>query len=734
MYPDRSSTRFPSVQLFPAFRSGIAAVTGLLILLTAAPVWAFSLGRMEVVSGFGEKFNAEIEIKAHPEKPLKVGIGSADDYFKSGVPRPSVVDELQLPGTIETVDGRQILRVMSALPLFHPSFNLVVRAEQAGDIIMENYLISVDFKQSVSLRLKAEREQDRLEAENEPEEKPEETIEELPEIADAGMTPQEDTPAPKEEVAPEPESEPAVVSAGNEEEPAPEIPAEVPGVTPVVVAVHPAPLVVRELPEIDTPEVEPLPTPLEEPAPPPVVVPAPKKPEAKPAVKEEAAKQVARAPSPDKLDEPAAAPKAKKEEPPAKAPVVLSRETYGPLKKGESLESIVTDLKLNDAERQKAAVALWMDNQDKFIKGNIHGLASGVELNMTSLNARMQEVSSHRARWTIQNHWQEWELIKDRLKLASEVDLPPMVAELLTAPPDPAQQRELLERIELWRGSWERGDLNTHLALFSQKPPSAGKYRGPAYWKRFKGMMFKRHKQVRLRIGKPLVIRHQDWAFVGFDQWFDSSRMQSYGRKTLEWVKEDGEWKIANEHFAVKKFLNKLRESGSESGPVTEADFSKPESLTYPIVVHAATKLNLPAGIKALNHLRDQGFHAYLAPLYVTPVKKIYRVIVSRLSDWNNAEELTRAVRRLPVSRFAAPKRFPFSLKAGEFLEEGKAAAAVETLRKKGISSYQHSAGGGNFPNPAIQVLVGAFLEKENALRYARELKKAGVAVELVSP
>ncbi|QPJ62577.1 MAG: hypothetical protein G3M70_12120 [Candidatus Nitronauta litoralis] len=700
--------------------------------MIASSVHAFSLGPMEVVSDFGEKFNAEIELQANPDKPIKVSIGSPEDYLKSGVPRPSVVDELVLPGKIENRDGLQILRVLSPLPLFHPSFNLVIRAEQAGDIIMENYLVSVDFKQSVSLRLKAEREKDKQAPPEEPEPKPEESVDE---VVDAGLTPEEETPeTPIETPVEKPVEEPEAVAAGKASEEEQQEAAPGPQAPPVVVAVHPAPLVVRELPEIETPELEPLPTPVAEPAPPAVVIQAPKKPEPRPAAKEELARQVARVPSPEKKEEPPAPEKLRKAPEPGKPPVVLSRETYGPLKKGESLESIVSDLKLSETERQKAAVALWMNNQDKFIKGNIHGLASGVELNLTSLDAKMKEVSSHRARWTIQNHWQEWELIKDRLKLASELDLPPMLAELLTSPPDNELQRVIHERVEAWRSSWEKEDLKSHLALFSEQPAKAGKFRGMAYWKRFKGMMFKRHKQVRLKIGKPLVVLHKDWAFVGFDQWFDSNRMQSYGRKTLEWVLEGGVWKIANEHFAVKKFFNKLKESGSENGPVTEADFSKPESLTHPIVVHASTKLNLASAVKVLNRLRDQGFHAYIAPLYVTPVKKIYRILVSRLSDWGNAEDLTRAVRKIPSARFAAPKRFPFSLKAGEFLKESEAKSAEEELRKKGISTYRLSAGGGNFPNPVIQILVGAFLEKDNALRYAGELKKSGLKTELVSP
>lgn len=711
-------------------RSGCCFLAGWFLLFCCAlpqPVWGFSLGSMEVISSFGEKFNAEIGLKANPDKPLSVRIGSQEDYEKAGLSRPSVVDELVLPGKIEIRDGRQILRVVSPLPLFHPSFNLVVRAEQGGNVIMENYLISVDFKQSVTLRLKAEREQD-LEVPAEPEPEPE---------ALAGTGPMEEEPPSLEPENTEPETESAAVNAEPETETAP---AAVNALPPVVVAVHPAPLVVRELAEPATREVEPLPTPHTEPAPPAqpqVVIPLPEKPEAEPAPKPQVVERVARAPAPERqIHEPEDVPAGKPASPEktAVSPLVVAQETYGPLKRGESLDSIVTDLKLGETRKEKAAVALWMDNRDKFIKGNMHGLAAGVELNLTSFEARLKEVSDRRAHWLVQNHWQEWELIRDRLKLASEIDLDPLVAELLAAPPKKDVQSAIVSRLEEWRSSWEKGDLGQHLALFSKQPPVPGKTRGYAYWERFKGMMFKRHKQVRLRVGAPVVVLQGDQAFVGFDQWFDSDKMQSFGRKTLEWVREQGGWKITSEHFAVKKFFNKLRASGSESGAVTEADFSKPDSLTYPIVVHASTKLNLGEAVEVLNELRARGWHAYIAPLYVTPVKKIYRVLVGRQSDWNGAEEMTRQIRRMKASRFAAPKRFPFALMAGEFLQEGEAEALAEALRQKGVSAYLHSAGGGNFPNPVTQVLVGAFLEKENAERYAGELAKAGIGASLVSP
>lgn len=713
------SPRFISVCIL----AGLLLLSGLIL---PGAGWAFSLGPMEVISSFGEKFNAEIELKANPDKPLKVRIGSAEDYQKSGLARPSVVDELVLPGKMENRDGKHILRVTSPLPLFHPSFNLVVRAEQGGNVIMENYLISVDFRQSVTLRLKAEREQD-IEANKDPEPEPEELVSASPKAEEAPAM-ETDPGIPAEPEIPEASKEAEAQQVEDTVQP------KTPG--PVVVAVHPAPLVVRELPAPATREVEPLPVPNVEPAAPaqpPVVIPPAAAPEPAPAP--EPVDQVARAPAPEKQD-PEPKPPVEQPAPPksAAAPLVVAQETYGPLKRGESLDSIVTDLKLDEAHKQKAAVALWMDNRDKFIKGNIHGLNAGVELNLTSFDARLKEVSDRRARWLIQNHWQEWELIRDRLKLASEIDLDPLVAELLAAPPKKDVQQTIATLVEEWRGSWEKAELDRHLALFSKQPPVAGKTRGFAYWERFKGMMFQRHGQVRIRIGTPVVVIQKEQAFVGFDQWFDSDKMQSFGRKTLEWAREPEGWKITGEHFAVKKFFNKLRATGSESGAVSEADFRRPDSLTYPIVVHASTKLNRADAVKVLNELRGQGWHAYIAPLYVTPVKKIYRVLVGRQSEWNGAEDLTRQIRLLKESRFAAPKRFPYALMAGEFLKEDEAAALAETLRQKGVSTYLHSAGGGNFPNPVTQVLIGAFLEKENAERYAGELGKAGINTSLVSP
>ena len=48
--------------------------------------------------------------------------------------------------------NRRFLHVVSVSPLFHPSFNLLLKAERATGPIFENYLITVDFQDSVSLK------------------------------------------------------------------------------------------------------------------------------------------------------------------------------------------------------------------------------------------------------------------------------------------------------------------------------------------------------------------------------------------------------------------------------------------------------------------------------------------------------------------------------------------------------------------------------------------------------
>lgn len=679
---------------------------------------AFSLGSMEILSSYGDKFLAEIELKTDPANPIRVSIGSPQDYARLNVTRPGVVDDLIVAEVPKIQGDRRVIRIVSRFPFFYPSFNLILRAEQGEGTILENYEVSADFKQGLTLKLKAERRRDRVPA------APETPV--AARVDNPSIIPQVDAraapPSPEEPAAPggrfskTDAPPPAVERKETVSTLEPSAPAAIP--------VPPAPLVRREAAAPKAGKGQPVAVPdriqragaIRVPAPPP-------------------ASALHKKTGGSSLDRPAPVS-------PLTTEPVGQRRPFGdpslsfahlpptlkPLQQGDTLSAAINRMNLPWVNHERVAVALWETNRDKFIQGNIHGLPVGVELDMRSLQARFQQVDAIQAHRLLQNHWQEWKARRGRLRLPDDLGDYPNLANLLT-PQERREEKAALEKlIHTWQSSWEQGDLDLHLSLYAQPVTPVKNGRDFAYWKRFKSRMFSRHQGVSLRLGPITIVRTDAVAFVGFDQWFDSNRMRSFGRKTLEIARVGETWEIRDEHFAVKQFFSKDRDWEPPEEPATVAVAAG--RMKSPFVVHASTRIRREGAIQVLRELRRQGFNAYLAPLYVTPKKKIYRILVDRFSDWDRVDSLAESIRRVQAARFAAPKEFPFALKMGEFSRRQEARALVAGLSEEGLSTYLWESKGEPVPAPrrTFLVLAGGFFEKRNAERYARELEARGLS------
>ncbi|NIY13400.1 MAG: hypothetical protein GWM98_00155, partial [Nitrospinaceae bacterium] len=136
----------------------------LMVLLIGGPLapnaGALSLGSIDIKSSFGERFEAEVEVRGDPEKKLEVALGSFQDYRKLEVERHRILDDLRIKLPHKIQGNRRLVRIVSERPLFYPSFNLVIRAEQNGGTLLENYLVTVDFQQSLALNVKGPGEED----------------------------------------------------------------------------------------------------------------------------------------------------------------------------------------------------------------------------------------------------------------------------------------------------------------------------------------------------------------------------------------------------------------------------------------------------------------------------------------------------------------------------------------------------------------------------------------------
>ena len=112
------------------------------LFFTASPSIAFFVGNLEVKSKFGGKFEASFEIHLDNDEGYEVALGKLDDYKKLGLTRSSLVNSLKLEKPAATKGAKRVIRIFSNIPLFFPSFNLVVIAKNNRGTLLENFLVT----------------------------------------------------------------------------------------------------------------------------------------------------------------------------------------------------------------------------------------------------------------------------------------------------------------------------------------------------------------------------------------------------------------------------------------------------------------------------------------------------------------------------------------------------------------------------------------------------------------
>ena len=90
-------------------------------------------------------------------EPVEVGLGDVDDYIKMGLEREDIIDALTLD-LVQLADGsKSTVKIRSNNPLFFPSFNLVVWVTHNSGTLLENFLVTVDFQQSLALNVRGKK-------------------------------------------------------------------------------------------------------------------------------------------------------------------------------------------------------------------------------------------------------------------------------------------------------------------------------------------------------------------------------------------------------------------------------------------------------------------------------------------------------------------------------------------------------------------------------------------------
>ncbi len=686
-------------------------VLGLAFAGSSTDCFAFSFEGIDIQSKFGERFSAELEVLLEEDGEFQVKIGDKADYQRLELERPGIIDDLQIVVPIETKERRKIIRVISKRPLFFPSFNLIISGTFNDGTVLENYLVAVDFQQNLALNVQEPKKQ-------KPQTTPPLQKEEV-DLLNGGSAAVESTASmesPQELLAKE---EGFVTSEVADDQEPPGIPPRVNA--PSWMAKPPAQLKgVRGrdsffpgatwVSEKRFPDKMPpfAPSQLQVEPPPEMTQVSEKEPASE-------ATTIAPEPAPKPVEN-----------------VSSPGLGYGPLAQGETLFSIAKKLNIEGADAARVAVALWMENPGSFLHGNMNGVRAGSRLSLENLKQRLEEIESRLAKDVLNSQWQEWKLIRKKLS-GVENEVFAGASQEIPLPSESEDEKKMIfEMLRYWKETWEKGDLDQHLKHFANQSSSQLE-RDFADLRFLKKRMFIRHNQVKLRIQQASLVLNEGQTMVSFGQSFSSGKMESYGRKDIGVVWEDGAWKILKEKFKVNEYLEK-HGSGDLELAEDEDIFSRERTVSTPFVIHASSHLDYPMATQAVNQLRRLGFNAYSFPINISRNRKIFRVYVGRFSSMDLAEELASKLKRYAFSRYAIPVKYPYTFMMGEFEIENEAETLILNLRSLGFSPLLFTFSEKEFLNPQFRIFLGAFATEKESARLSAELKTHDLSYKLIAP
>lgn len=644
----------------------------------ASEGFAFSIGELDVRSQFGEKFDGSFEIELDFDGPLEVGLGNVDDYTKVGLERQDIIDELILGSVQREEELKATVHIRSNKPLFFPSFNLVVRASHNGGTLLENFLVTVDFQQSLALNVRGKKK--KSPPKEIPQSKPEPGVTQGPQSGQKQNV-------VESEVIVENLEKPVPVKAQDAEsqdDKASTVQAQALSTEPIA----PTPIMAevvhrRRLSGVIWASPRSIPESIQEP------------------------KSIKNTGLNVKEKE--------KTELVQKKPT--SREVYV-LQKGEGLFSFVRKHNLGNYHPAQIAVAIWMRNIDKFIFGNIHGLQAGVKLDLTNLEKYVSKIDLQTAKNILKDQEMEWKLTKSAANIREEAST--------TQIPLPSERmenfNELFEQVNGWQTTWENMDIENHLSYYKVledgNPFMISKKR-----------MLARYPKPRVETSSKFVVLKEGMPIVFFDQAFSSEKLKSRGLKELQWDHSASGWKILGEKFHKSSSNSEDQDMANEANLGTSINSALPLSF----IIHVSSHSQKSSALSLTNRLRENGFDAYWAPVRVSMKTFIYRVYVGRFADWNQAHRVVRLLRKKAYGSHSTAIPYPYTLQVGETSSLPEARTILESLRKSGLSGLllisENETMGTNF-----RVVVGAFKKAENATWMLQQLKLHGFASELMSP
>ncbi|VAX20817.1 hypothetical protein MNBD_NITROSPINAE02-1441, partial [hydrothermal vent metagenome] len=376
--------------LKPSMRlaAGVRLTTALVILAAViAPglAHAFALGPIRVTGDLNRQFKAEIPALTDNQEGLKAWIGDEQDYRKVGIERPPFLASLSIEiHDHPTLPGRKIIYITSSRPIHQPSFNLLVKASIGRGVILKNYFLAVDFQKNLNLSLPSDTEGEKEEIAR--------IARELKAIKPAKQQ-KKDKKRPNKK-----EKELAMLDQIRKEE--------------REAVRHDKALRKMMRKEKTSPPVKTAKAP--EPKKSAKII-APRKPAPKPKPVIKVAPKVARVEPP--IIKRSRRPVKKAEGALLPVSIVASENVYEAVK-GDSVYKIAKRLGASWKNYDRVVVAIWKENRASFLKGNIHGLMAGADLDYGKVNETARSITDAEASDIINRQWPSW--VKYRARYASK--------------------------------------------------------------------------------------------------------------------------------------------------------------------------------------------------------------------------------------------------------------------------------------------------------------------------
>jgi len=106
---------------------------------------------------------------------------------------------------------------------------------------------------------------------------------------------------------------------------------------------------------------------------------------------------------------------------------------------------------------------------------------------------------------------------------------------------------EIGRLVELWRSSWEKGDMPSYRSCYAKDFVSRSMNLNA--WIAYKADLQKRYKKIRVRVEGLSIATGERSASASFVQKYSAPGIKTSGKKKLEFKREDGKWKIVRETF-----------------------------------------------------------------------------------------------------------------------------------------------------------------------------------------